>query len=411
MSEQSALHAAGVRLLRLLNTHADVVVKAYTQRSLADEDIEPKVAETLMAARVLYRPEEGANLRLAGDVNKMFASTLRDDRNRQVDADVGGLLMESKTIAGHLLEAAHKGDFREAASHEEDLESRIWEFRSSLRSSIDGLWMRINAEFGYVATLTAKIRENALVQEQVSQLLSRLDMVDFKELEELANTQKALRRCLLGILPKVVDDCRSRLQSVQRRVNELMGKFRAVQKENFLLKGFLAYLDRNPSYVASFDEVAEVPELLNVADPMLGSAVADPLESTYYDQLLEEAAKIRSLEAASVQFPAEPAPAIVQTAPDAMEMALAQEAIEASIEAFLVGAIDAAGEERSAMNHLMAEGEWDAECWLHLLLLQVGQMDADPERSGVFAISLKDDTWPAAPGVCVVRDVLVRLAE
>lgn len=408
----SPLHVEGVRLLRLLSTHADTVMRVYTERTIPDTDLDARTLETLMiSARILYRPEPNADLRLVPEIDRMLLMALQDERNRQVDADVAGLLMGIKALAGHYTEAMGHGRFAEAVQCVDDLASGVYEFQYRLRASIDGLWQRINAEFGYVSSLAAKIRENDLAQEQVNQLLERLDMVDFALLASLAGDQKPLRRYLLGVLEAAIAECRERLSSVQRRVNDLMGKFRAIQRQNFLLKGWLTHIDRNSSYVVS--DLAghhPLPALLNVAAPLLEAAAADPLDLTYRSMLLEEAAKLRANDALALPAPPSAPPAPFQM-PVAIEvMVVEREAIESSIEAFLIDVIDADGVGRSARDHLSGGPSWDGECWMYLLLLRLDRMRADGADSGAFIVALDAEPDADSPGMRVIRDVHVRLA-
>ncbi|MFB8829557.1 hypothetical protein ACE0DR_09805 [Azotobacter sp. CWF10] len=106
------LHQAGVRFLRLLGRHAEPIMDAYLAGSVADQALEPAVEERLVKEGILYRPEPGADLHLRRAVRALLEEALRDDRNRQIDANTGSALATFKTLAAHYKERAIRATTR-----------------------------------------------------------------------------------------------------------------------------------------------------------------------------------------------------------------------------------------------------------------------------------------------------------
>ena len=63
-----------------------------------------------------------------------------------------------------------------------DLREHVYGLTEGLRRHVRVLWERIHHEFGYVASIDAKIRENELAQTQVSELLYQLELIRFDQL-------------------------------------------------------------------------------------------------------------------------------------------------------------------------------------------------------------------------------------
>ncbi|MGS0724241.1 phosphoenolpyruvate carboxylase, partial [Shewanella sp. 30m-9] len=160
----SNLHQAGVKLLKQLGRHADVVMDAYLAGSINDTAHDAGVIEKLKKSGILWRPEPDQELRLKRSVRALLEEALSDERNRQIDANVGSALATIKTLADHYKEARRDVDFSAAEAYLADLNEHVYSFTDSLRYSIRVLWSRINNEFGYVGTISAKIRENELAQ-------------------------------------------------------------------------------------------------------------------------------------------------------------------------------------------------------------------------------------------------------
>ena len=207
----SNLHQAGVKLLRLLGRHAELVMDTYLGGSIDEEKLEPGTVKKLTDNGILWRPEPGEPLRLSRNVRALLEDGLKDERNRQINANVGSALATIKTLASHYREARASVDYSAAEAYLADLSEQVYSFTENLRYSIRVLWGRINNEFGYVGSISAKIRENELAQSQVSELLNGLEMIEFRDLGELAGDIRELRRLLVTSLQETLSSCAQEL--------------------------------------------------------------------------------------------------------------------------------------------------------------------------------------------------------
>ncbi|MGZ0788018.1 phosphoenolpyruvate carboxylase, partial [Pseudomonas saponiphila] len=85
----SNLHQAGVKLLKQLGRHADIIMDTYLAGSLNEDAHDPSVVEKLKQAGILWRPEPDQELRLKRSVRALLEEGLSDERNRQIDSNVG----------------------------------------------------------------------------------------------------------------------------------------------------------------------------------------------------------------------------------------------------------------------------------------------------------------------------------
>ncbi|HCD13390.1 phosphoenolpyruvate carboxylase, partial [Shewanella sp.] len=292
----SNLHQAGVKLLRLLGRNAELVMDAYLSGSLDETRQEPALLKKLTDNGILWRPEPDEPLRLSRNVRALLEEGLKDERNRQINANVGSALATIKTLANHYREARASVDYSAAEAYLADLTEHVFSFTESLRYSIRVLWGRINNEFGYVGSINAKIRENELAQSQVSELLNGLELFEFTELGEIAGDIRELRRLLVTMLQETLSDCTQELSVVQGRLLELLGRFRQIRGRTRLLKGWLLYTDLHPDYQVA-DHVAhkQVPVLFNHAEALLAPASVDVNNSGQELQLMEMVARIKAI--------------------------------------------------------------------------------------------------------------------
>ena len=197
------LFQSGVKLLNALSRHSEVIMRAYLVGSVGASDMSPKVLEQLLQLGVLWRPEQDGDYRLKSAVRNLLEGSLQDERNRQIDTNMASALAAIKTLAQHYKEALHYGRFAESQGHLSDLREHVYALTESLANHVRLLFSRINNEFGYVASVDAKIRENQLAQSQVTDLLNQIEMIQFDEMSELAGNNRDLRHLLVVALQPI----------------------------------------------------------------------------------------------------------------------------------------------------------------------------------------------------------------
>ena len=289
------LHQAGVKQLKLLGKHADLIMDAYLAGSVDEDNADKKVVDKLKQAKILWRPETNQELRLTRNVRAMLEEALSDERNRQIDSNAGSALATIKTLANHYKEARHNVDHAAAEAYLADLNEHVYSFTESLAYSTRVLWSRINNEFGYVGTINAKIRENELAQSQVTELLNGLEMFQFDELTDIAGDIRELRKLLVTTLQESLSLNIEELSLVQSRLLELLGRFRQIRGRTRLLKGWLLHAEMHPDYVPE-NHVAhkQIPALFNQAETLLVPAAADIKNSLHEAELMQLVARVKA---------------------------------------------------------------------------------------------------------------------
>jgi len=402
------LRQSGIRFLRQLGRRAEPIMDAYLAGSIADDALEPGVQERLVKDGILYRPEPGADLHLRRVVRALLEEALRDERNRQIDANTGSALASFKTLAAHYKEARHQGDHAAADVYLAELREHVYAFGETLQHSIRVLWSRINNEFGYVGTLNAKIRENELAQSQVSELLSGLELVSFEALAETAGDLRELRRLLVTNLQRTLSSCTQELSIVQGRLLELLGRFREIRGRTRLLKGWLLHMAQHPDYrVGPHAAGRMVPQLFNQAAPVLAPASLDIHDPTLESELLALLAQVRAQQAQDrpTQLLGD-APDLTLHEPETFEVHLSP--IRAAVDAYFCEVIDSAQAISALDYHRQETLRWDAESWLYQV---IGGYDGLPEaQKRHFELDMIGEKHPLFSGNFIIRDLRLWLA-
>lgn len=402
------LHQAGVRFLRQLGRHAEPIMDAYLSGSVPDQALEPALQERLVKDGILYRPEPGADLHLRRVVRALLEEALRDDRNRQIDANTGSALATFKTLAAHYREARHQGDYAAADAYLADLKEHLYAFGETLGHSIRVLWGRINNEFGYVGSLNAKIRENELAQSQVSELLAGLELISFEELAQAAGDLRELRRLLVTSLQRTISACSQELSIVQARLLELLGRFRQIRGRTRLLKGWLLHMEQQPDFqVGNHASHPNVPQLFNQARAILAPAAADIHNPQHEAELLALAAQMRSLQPGVPSSPGGREPQELLLG-DAEIFEIEYNPVREAVSRYFCEVIDSA-QPLSALEWRQRQAlPWDAENWLYQV---IGGYEGLPEeQKRHFELDAIGEPDPVFSGNFIVRDVALWLA-
>ena len=260
------LQIAGVKFLKALAKHSDVIMKAYVSGRVNELDVDAKVLDKLIELGVLWRPEPEQDLRLRSAVRGLLENSLRDERNRQIDANIGSKVAAITTIANHYKEALHQQQYAESEVYMEDLTEQVYGLVDNLKSSVRNLWRRIHNEFGYVGSINAKIRENELAQSQLTEMRQQLEMFEFDQLAELAGNSRELRRLLVVQLQKSHSEISQELTLAQAKLIDLLGKFREYLQRSQLLKGFVLHYQQKPDFqIKDYANMHNVPSLFNIA--------------------------------------------------------------------------------------------------------------------------------------------------
>ncbi|PKF56744.1 hypothetical protein CW748_08670 [Alteromonadales bacterium alter-6D02] len=395
----------GVERLGLIGKHSEQLMRAYLRGHFDEVSVNENVLDKLVKARILHRPDEQQPLALRPDVSRLIASLTEDERKRQVNADVAGQIEQIRTQVKHFSDAQYRGDYVASEHHFQLLSERVHDMTGQFSDAIDSLWNRLNSDFGFVSNLADKIRENELAQKQLRRLLDGFELIDFNELIELAQNSGPLRKLLVSQLQVTISDHSSSLLEVQKRLVELMARFRQQQERAQLITNMVAFLKQHPNFiVGDYTNRTQVPELVNQAAPIIASA-SIALDKVGEQQALGD--MVRTL-AISTNDYSEPLAAGTEFE---LEQELVVEArhqqLKEDVENYFIAVFDVT-EPLSALQHLAQQAlEWDAEMWLFQVIAEFEGLNASVRQRFTLQKLLK--TVDMFNQVEVIEDVVLQV--
>ena len=396
------LYQAGVTLLNAMSRHADVIMQVYLSGTLDETATTPQVIDNLKKLGIIWRPEPDAELRLKSTVRNLLENSLHDERNRQIDANIGSALASLKTLSGHYKEALHHGRFTESQGHINDLREHVYSLTDSLGNNVRVLFSRINNEFGYVASIDAKIRENELAQSQVSELLTQIELFRFDELSETAGSNRELRLLLVVTLQQAFSRVTQELSIVQARLLELLGRFREFRGRTRLLKGFVLHQEQHPDFhPPDYSSLSNVPMLFNQANKLMGAAHADVNSIAHEADLQALVGRIKALQRTNT--PREERKAGKINVAQQSQAPQVENLLKKAVEDYFCQVIDS-GERLTALEFWQQQAlDCDPEVWIYRVI--DGYQSLPIEEQLYFALDTNGHPHPVYTGNFIVEDV------
>ncbi|MGM0703684.1 MAG: hypothetical protein ACQEUG_14960 [Pseudomonadota bacterium] len=402
---ESRLITTGVERLALLGKHAEALMAGYARDEVPLEGLSTTALNRLLAARILWRPDEQGGVKLAPKVRELIADMLADETRRHVNADVAETLELMRSLVQSYREARDAGEYWRQEQQLLRLRQEVDDLNGRFADAIDSLWRRFNSDFGFVSRLTDKIRENERAQKQIERLLNGLALIDFDELIELVGSDGALRKLLVSGLQHQLSQHYTSLREVQRRLIELMARFRQQQSRSRLVAGMAAFLREHPGFVpGNYARRSEVPELVNRASPLsaAGAAALDHYpDARVLTELLHRLPR-------PVQRPEPVTVAGAAELHDDTLVAARQQALKEDVERFYLTVVDHGGESLSALEYLQ-EGElaWGEEIWLFQVIAEYQGLPRGEQRA--FRLSQQETQASPFNHLRLIHDVSLEL--
>lgn len=401
----SNLFSVGAERLALLGKHHKALMQGYLDGFIDEAAFSESALKKLIAARILWRPDEQQPLALRPLVSELIASMVADENRRQINADVAEKLEQIRNRVQAYRDAQYKSDYSVAELQLQRLTEHVHDLSGQFEEAIDSLWHRLNSDFGFVASLDDKIRENERAQKQLRRLLDGLVLLDFNELIELSEGNNQLRKLLVSQLQNQLSSHHSSLLEVQKRLVELLARFRQQQSRSMLITNMAAFLRQHPKYQpADYPNRSDVPVLFNQAAAIQPQA-AIALDKASERQILAEL--VRALpRSAAINLPDQQSASFAAVMEDE-EIAARQQALKTDVENFYLRVIDKAGP-LSALDYLTEQQlSWDSEIWLYQIIAEYQALPQDEKH--MFAIKRDEVPASAVNSLLLIRDISLSL--
>lgn len=372
MSLPNELALLGRQRLELIGKYAPQLIQSYVDGQIDESSLSAQILEKLVSARILTRPDEQGGLCLRPAINELIANLTQDERKRQINSDVGDHLDHIRTRVESIRGARNKGDYAGSEMHMQLLNERVQDMTGQFGDAIESLWYRLNSEFGFVSSLDDKIRETELAQKQLRRLLDGFSIIDFDEMIELAGHDSGLRRLLVNRLQVNMSQLSGSLLEVQKRLVDLMSRFREQAERALLVSRMAAFLRQHPNFqIGDYANRSIVPTIVNHANPIIASSAPSLDRSQDHIAMANIAASIEISKPLSIIQDTEHHSFSVS---DMSVINNQRKQLALDVENFFIQVIESP-QAMSALDYLQEQQlEWDCEGWLFQVIAEYESM-------------------------------------
>ncbi len=369
------------KVFRLFRKHEDLLISAYLDQAGEIREIEDSdysSIDALIHARLAWRPASNEPARLSRELSSLFERVLRDPRRMTLDANIGSFIVSLENSVNQYKKAVQSSYSEDATHYLTQIERLVDELRSSLIDSSGQLWQKINTEFGYVSSLTLKIKENEVVLSQAERINDGLELIKVEEMEELAGGDVHLRRYLMRWLLDTVETCRRETADAIHRLNELLFEFRQQQRLSRMVDAFYRRYQSNPGYTpqdyTASGSISEVFNQVASLDLISQANLQDPAQEITLLEIISGLRKSRP------EIEEEIANSTIEVKPDQLPVEPKIPVLTQAVESFFLEVLEAAGAVSAMEKIPPPEIELDPQIWLYAIISRHQNMDETERR-------------------------------
>ena len=285
-------------LLRQLGAHDQLLAEAYVFGSIQGDGDDARKIATLHKKSLLRPDDEPGDFRVSAELKRMLNRLMRKQSSYRQLTDMGKVIdVLEDTVNDYRLSII--GDQQDDAEYYLDqLDDLLYEAKDNLNVSLDNMHYAISSQFGFVSTISAKVRENERALTYAQKLLTELQQIDPETCYEWMNwaCPVELARKISGFI-YWFNQTLPRLRFIIDNMRLSLFKLRRDEKQANLLRNMARYLQKHPEFDISegIFEDKTLPNTLRFAAPMPLKSYIDVRETAHEQVLVEIVQSLRKL--------------------------------------------------------------------------------------------------------------------
>ena len=285
-------------LLRQLGAHDQLLAESYVFGSIQGDGDDARKIATLHKKSLLRPDDEPGDFRVSAELKRMLNRLMRKQSSYRQLTDMGKVIdVLEDTVNDYRLSII--GDQQDDAEYYLDqLDDLLYEAKDNLNVSLDNMHYAISSQFGFVSTISAKVRENERALTYAQKLLTELQQIDPETCYEWMNwaCPVELARKISGFI-YWFNQTLPRLRFIIDNMRLSLFKLRRDEKQANLLRNMARYLQKHPEFDISegIFEDKTLPNTLRFAAPMPLKSYIDVRETAHEQVLVEIVQSLRKL--------------------------------------------------------------------------------------------------------------------
>jgi len=264
-------------LLRQIGSHDAVLADSYVNNVIAALDDKQQKQLTLLHKTGLLRPgDEAGDYRLSSEMKRMLNRLMRKQSAYRQLTDMGKVIDVLEETVQDYRTSFQLNQSDDVEYYLDQLDDLLYEAKDNLSVSLDNMHHAISSQFGFVSTLSAKVRENERALNYAQKLLTELSQIDPETCYEWIDwpCPNDFARKITGFI-QWFNQTLPRLRHIIEMMRASLFRLRRDEKQTSQLRAMARYLRQHPEF--------EIEEDLHVADDLpLELRFAEPMALKSY---------------------------------------------------------------------------------------------------------------------------------
>ena len=278
-------------LLKQIGSNAALLSDAYVYGSLGGDQLDAGKLNLLQKKGLLRPDDEPGDYRVTAELKRMLNRLMRKQSSYRQLTDMGKVIDALDDTVNDFRISLQSNQQDDAEYYLDQLDDLLYEAKENLNVSLDNMHYAISSQFGFVSTLSAKVRENEKALDYAQKLLTELQQIDPEACYEWTNWA-----CPLDFARKVsgfiywFNQTLARLRFIIDNMRLSLFKLRRDEKQASLLRNMARYLRKHPEFEIS-ETLFEDPKLckpLKFAAPLRFKTYVDVKNSVIEEPLTNE---------------------------------------------------------------------------------------------------------------------------
>ena len=289
-------------LLKQIGSNAHLLADAYVYGSLAGDQLESGKLNLLQKKGLLRPDDEPGDYRVTAELKRMLNRLMRKQSSYRQLTDMGKVIDVLDDTVKDFRESLQSNQQDDAEYYLDQLDDLLYEAKDNLNVSLDNMHYAISSQFGFVSTLSAKVRENEKALDYAQKLLNELQQIDPEACYEWTNWA-----CPIDFARKIsgfvywFNQTLARLRFIIDNMRLSLFRLRRDEKQAGLLRNMARYLRKHPEFEIS-ETLFEDPKLskqLKFAAPLKLKTYVDIKNSAVEEPLIRLVQALRKQSKAS----------------------------------------------------------------------------------------------------------------
>tara|TARA_B100000809_G_scaffold124953_1_gene123207 strand:+ start:249 stop:1511 length:1263 start_codon:yes stop_codon:yes gene_type:complete len=276
-------------LLRQIGAYNDLLASAYVFGSIASDEQDANTISLLHKSGLIRPDESPGEYRVTTDLKRMLNRLMRKQSSYRQLTDMGKVIDAIDDIAKDYKSATDAKELEDSEYYLDQLDDLLYEVKDNFNNNLDTMHFAIVSQFGFVNSLSNKIRQNERYLSHAQKLLNELQQIDPQDCyewldwacpNEFARKISSFVYWYNQILPKlrlIIDNMRISLFRLRRD-----------EKQASQLRNIARFLRKHPEFDLDENlfELPNLPEALKYSPPMPLRSYVDTKQTDIEQPLL-----------------------------------------------------------------------------------------------------------------------------